>query len=81
MIMRRLLRFLGWIDRKPGDMWPFPFAGFQPRHVEPGSVVYPFRPLLQALKDKDAALYELLGGLSPHKFVEEWRKTYPEDFA
>lgn len=27
---RRLLRFLGWIDRKRGDMWPFPFAAFQP---------------------------------------------------
>lgn len=28
--LRRLLRVLGWIDRRPGDIWPFPFAGFQP---------------------------------------------------
>jgi len=28
--MIRLFRFLGWIDRKPGDMWPFPFAGIEP---------------------------------------------------
>lgn len=30
--MRKILRFLGWIDRKPGDMWPFPFAGLEPPH-------------------------------------------------
>lgn len=29
--VRRLLRFLGWIDRRPGDKWPFPFAALQPR--------------------------------------------------
>lgn len=29
--MKRLLIFLGWVGRKPGDMWPFPFAAFEPR--------------------------------------------------
>lgn len=34
-MIRALLRYLGWVDRKPGDMWPFPFAGFQPRCSHP----------------------------------------------
>lgn len=29
-MIRSVLRFLGWIDRKPGQFWPFPFAGFEP---------------------------------------------------
>jgi hypothetical protein len=30
-MIRRFFRFLGWIDRKPGDVWPFPLAGFEPK--------------------------------------------------
>ena len=30
-MIRRLLRFLGWVGRQPGDIWPFPFSGFEPR--------------------------------------------------
>jgi|RhiMethySRZTD1v2_1073278.scaffolds.fasta_scaffold01263_45 hypothetical protein len=26
----RVLRFLGWKDRKPEDVWPFPFGAFGP---------------------------------------------------
>jgi hypothetical protein len=29
-MFRCILRFLGWVNRKPGQIWPFPFAGFEP---------------------------------------------------
>lgn len=28
-MIRRLLKFLGWIDRQPGDLPPFPFAALE----------------------------------------------------
>ncbi len=33
-MIRSVLRFLGWVDRKPGQIWPFPFAGFEPLKKE-----------------------------------------------
>lgn len=34
-MIKQLFRFLGWTDRRPGDMWPFPFAGVEPRRQIP----------------------------------------------
>ncbi len=33
-MLRKALRFLGWVDRKPGQIWPFPFAGIEPLNRE-----------------------------------------------
>lgn len=30
--LMRVLRFLGWIDRRPYDCWPFPFGWLGPSH-------------------------------------------------
>lgn len=34
-MLRKALRFLGWVDRKPGQIWPFPFAGIEPLKRKP----------------------------------------------
>ncbi len=41
---------------------------------------YPFRDLLDALKEKDLALFAQHSHLSPSDFVREWKAVYPEDF-
>lgn len=38
-MIRRLFKFLGWIDRRPSDMWPFPFAGFEPRRAQEPAIL------------------------------------------
>jgi ABC-type sulfate transport system substrate-binding protein len=51
-------------------MWPF----------KRKAVVYPFRPFIQALIEKDEKLFTELGHLSPSLFWREWKKVHPEDF-
>lgn len=44
-------------------------------------VVYPYRPLLNAMRAKDPDLYAVVGPMIPSKAVAVWRQKYPEDFA
>lgn len=53
-------------------MWPFRKKALTP--------IYPFRPLTDALKAKDAELYGKLCRHIPSVFRQEWVKVYPEDF-
>ncbi|MGR9384902.1 hypothetical protein [Rhizobium leguminosarum] len=53
------------------------FLGFGTKRP---AVIYPFRPLINALKEKDAELYDKLKDHIPSQFRKEWQKVYPEDF-
>jgi hypothetical protein len=41
---------------------------------------YPFRDLLDAMKEKDAALFAQHSHRSLSDFWREWKAVYPEDF-
>lgn len=43
-------------------------------------LVYPFKGLLDALKEKDADLYYELCHLTPDLFWQQWKRVHPEDF-
>lgn len=59
-------------------MFGFPWWPFKRR--ESRGMVYPFRPFIEALKDKDEELYGRLCHLPVGDFWREWKKVYPEDF-
>lgn len=44
-------------------------------------VIYPFRPVINAMHEKDAKLAREVGPLSPATAIRRWREVYPEDFA
>lgn len=44
------------------------------------NIFYPFHSLTNALKEKDAELYNKLKHLSADQAWREWKKVYPEDF-
>lgn len=43
-------------------------------------VIYPFRPLIQAMIEKDAELYAVIGPMVPSIGILLWKEKYPEDF-
>lgn len=54
-MIKRLLRFLGWLDRKSGDMWPFPLAGIEPQQKpwlvdRQGAVIIPTKRVVLKAK-------------------------------
>lgn len=49
------------------------------RKEERPSVVYPFRPWLEAMAAKDPDLRKVVGPLSPGVGINLWREKYPED--
>lgn len=59
--MKSLLRFLGWSGRKPGDMWPFPFAGFEPA-PKPAPQREPIRNIPTSQLREAAAAWRASGG-------------------
>lgn len=44
-------------------------------------MVYPFRPMLEAMKAKDPALYAIVGPMPVGEGLALWRQKHPEDFA
>lgn len=45
------------------------------------AVVYHFRDMITAMREKDAELYESIKNLVPSRAIAIWRQKYPEDFA
>lgn len=43
-------------------------------------IVYPYKPLIEAMKAKDAALYAQVGILPIKDAWRKWVEVYPEDF-
>lgn len=43
-------------------------------------IIYPFSGFIEALRQKDDALYHKLRNLPVNKFWMEWKDVYPEDF-
>lgn len=43
-------------------------------------VVYPFRPMVDAMKAKDPELYKVVGPMPIYQGALKWREKYPEDF-
>lgn len=61
-----IIKMAGWIKRLLG--------------LEPPHLVYPFRGLIQAMRDKDPELYKEVGPMIPSQAWRRWIEVYPEDF-
>ncbi len=53
-------------------MWPF--------KRKPKNVVYPFAPMLEAMKAKDPALFDVVRDMPVAAGIYRWRRAHPEDF-
>lgn len=48
---------------------------------KPRNVVYPFAPLINAMREKDPELWAEVGPMVPSRAIATWQLRYPEDFS